>query len=189
MADTLSGGRDGGRDGGHGGRRSGKHDGGRNGGRNGKRKSRRNGEARERNEGDGAIDAPGELDGEEEINLPGGPIMPPLDNQQIQNGEGYGIPEGGPGNGWSYAGQNEPILGDGGPENAWSYDGQNEPIPGAQQPSNNNVVQDGQLVGFDELPHYSPFDMWAGNVSRDDDPVALVRFDFDPNGGPPARDA
>lgn len=127
---------------------------------------------------------------------------------------------------WSYAGQNEPILGDGGPENAfvyplriphmaltlcrWSYDGQNEPIPGAQQLSNNNVVQDGQLVGcvpplappastfcsvlthgsrFDELPHYSPFDGWAGNVSRDDDPVAHFRFDFDPNGGPPARDA
>lgn len=77
MADTLSGGRDGGRDGGHGGRRSGKHAGGRNGGRNGKRKSRRNGEARERNEGDGANDEPDELDGEEECvhPLPAAPAL------------------------------------------------------------------------------------------------------------------
>ncbi|KFY53227.1 hypothetical protein V496_07793, partial [Pseudogymnoascus sp. VKM F-4515 (FW-2607)] len=147
MADTQSGGRDGGRDSGHGGRRSGKHDGGRSGGRNGKRKSRRNGEARERNEGGGANSPPGDLDGEDEISLPGDPITPLLASQQMRNGERYSAPEEVPGNGWSYAGLNEPISDNGGPENAWSYAIQNEPIPVAQYPGNNGVVQGGQLVG------------------------------------------
>lgn len=119
MADTYSSGRGGGRDGGHGDRRSGKHDGGRNGGRNGKRKSRRNGAAREQqNDGGGANGQPDEPDVEEEcahpspatplhsadrqcrITLPGNPIIPFLANQQMWNGERYGMPEGGPGNGY-----------------------------------------------------------------------------------------
>lgn len=119
MADTYSSGRGGGRDGGHGDSRSGKHDGGRNSGRNGKRKSRRNGAAREQqNEGDGANGPPDEPDVEEEcahsppaaplysanqrcrIDLLGDPIIPFLANQQMRNGERYGMPEGGPGNGY-----------------------------------------------------------------------------------------
>ncbi|OBT60793.1 hypothetical protein VE03_09903 [Pseudogymnoascus sp. 23342-1-I1] len=189
MADTHSSGRDGGRDGGHGGRRSSKHDGGRNGGRNSKRKSRRNGEARQRNEGDGANNPSDDGDGEEEIILPGNPIIPLLANHRMRNGERYSAPEGGAGNGISYAGQNEPILLNEGPENVWPNAGQNEPIPHAHQPGNNGLAPGSQLAGLDALPQYSPFDTWVGNVSRGYDPVTGVLFDFDPNAGPPARDA
>ncbi|OBT41098.1 hypothetical protein VE00_09332 [Pseudogymnoascus sp. WSF 3629] len=190
MADTYSSGRGGGRDGGHGDRRSGKHDGGRNGGRNGKRKIRRNGAAREQqNEGGGANGPPDEPNVEEEITLPGDPIIPFLANQQMWNGERYGVPEGGPGNGYSYAGQNEVFPGNGSQDNAQSCDGQNQPIPGAQQPGNNGLAPGGQLAGLDELDRYSPFDTWAGDVSRGYNPATDRFFDSGPNGGPPARDA
>ncbi|OBT73996.1 hypothetical protein VF21_06016 [Pseudogymnoascus sp. 05NY08] len=198
MADTQSSGRGGGRDrgrdrgrdGGHDGRRSGKHDGGRNFGRNGKRKSRRNGAAREQqNKAGGAISLPNEPDVEEEITLPGNPIIPFLANQQMRNGERYGMPEGGPGNGYSYAGQNELFQGNGGRENARSYVGQNEPIPRDQQQGNNGLAPGGQLVGLNELDRYSPFDTWAGDVSRGYNPATDRYFDSGPNGGPPARNA
>ncbi|KFY73309.1 hypothetical protein V499_06602 [Pseudogymnoascus sp. VKM F-103] len=184
------GGRDSGRDGGHGGRRSGKHDGGRNGGRNGKRKSRRNGPAREQQDKGGeANGTPDESDVEEEITLPGDPTIPFLANQQMRNGERYGMSEGGLGNGYSYAGQNEFIPGNRGRENARSYVGQNEPIPGAQQPGNNGLARGGQLAGLDDLDRYSPFGTWAGDVSRGYNPVTDRFFDSGPNGGLPARDA
>lgn len=71
------------------------------------------------------------------ISLYGGPIMPFLTDQQIRDGEGFGIPERVPWNGYvvypscflfvfclalmlrsrSFAGQNEPISGQGGPQN------------------------------------------------------------------------
>jgi hypothetical protein len=91
-----------------------------------------------------------------------------------------------------------------------SCDGQNQPIPGAQQPGNNGLAPGGQLAGYvllislaastfrsmlihdsrlDELDRYSPFDTWAGDVSRGYNPATDRFFDSGPNGGPPARDA
>ncbi|OBT97065.1 hypothetical protein VE01_04854 [Pseudogymnoascus verrucosus] len=191
MGDThisgRDGGRDGGRDSGHGGRRSGKHDGGRNGGRNGKRKGRRNGASREQqNEGGEANGPPNEPDVEEEITLPGDPTIPFLANQQMRNGERYSTFEGGLGNGYSYAGQNEFILGNGGRENARSY---NEPMAGAQQQGNNGLAPGGQLAGLDDLDRYSPLGTWAGDVSRGYNAWTDRFLDSGPNGGPPARNA
>ncbi|KFY24680.1 hypothetical protein V493_05104 [Pseudogymnoascus sp. VKM F-4281 (FW-2241)] len=189
MADTYRGGRDGGH-GGRGGRRSGRNHGGSNGELNVvKRKSRRNGAAREQNELGGDNVPPHELNGEEEITLPDGPVIPLLANERIWNGEGHGVFEGGPNNGWSYAGQNEPIPGYRVPDNAWSYGGQNNPIPGAQQPGNNRPAPGGQLVGLDEFPCYSPVDTWAGDASRGNNPMTDLFFDFGPNGGHPAPNA
>lgn len=91
-----------------------------------------------------------------------------------------------------------------------SYVGPNEPTPGDQQPGNNGLAPGGQLVGYvllialvafticsmlthdsrlDELDRYSPFETWAGDVSRGYNPATDRFFDSGPNGGPPARDA
>ncbi|OBT56731.1 hypothetical protein VE04_03896 [Pseudogymnoascus sp. 24MN13] len=123
------------------------------------------------------------------ITLPGDPTIPFLANQQMRNGERYGMFEGGLGNGYSYAGQNEFIPGNGGRENVRSYVGQNEPIAGAQQQGNNGLAPGGQLAGLDDLDRYSPLGTWAGDVSRGYNAWTDRFLDSGPNGGPPARNA
>ncbi|KFX87431.1 hypothetical protein V490_08251 [Pseudogymnoascus sp. VKM F-3557] len=185
MADTHSGrhgsGHGGGRDSGNGSRRSSKHEGSRHGERTGNRKRRCHGESGEHNEGGGANGSSDELNDEDEISLYGGPIMPFLTDQQIRDGEGFGIPERGPWNG-SFAGQNEPFSGQGGQQNERPYPGQNQPIPGSQQLGNNNLAPSGQRTRLDNLPRYNPLDAWAENVSREWDPATFF-FDCDSNGG------
>lgn len=91
-----------------------------------------------------------------------------------------------------------------------SYDGQNEPIPGFGHPNNNDPATGAHLVGcvllissvdsavcsvltrdprLEELPQYSPFDTWEGEVSRGYNPVTDFLFNLDPNRGMPGRNA
>ncbi|KFY10389.1 hypothetical protein V491_07674 [Pseudogymnoascus sp. VKM F-3775] len=225
MADTNSSGRNNGRDGGrsdkHRGMRSGRHDGNQTSGQNVKRKIRRNHAPGENHE-DETNGSPDEPNSDEEranplsaaplfsdrptrrVFQPSSHIMPSF-IQGRQGGEGYGVSEGGPGNGWSFAGQNEPIPGHRDLEGIFvyphrislmipapltlSYDGQAEPIPGSEQPNSNSPVLGDQLVGLKELLQYSPFDTWESEVSRGENPVTDFFFDLNSNRGPPARNA
>ncbi|KFY13534.1 hypothetical protein V492_03203 [Pseudogymnoascus sp. VKM F-4246] len=186
MASTQSGGHGNGRDvgshAGYRGRHSNRHSTGRDDGCGVKRRRRSNHAIREETEGDGTEIQPNELNGEE-ITRSDRPITPTLATQQIQYIEEYGVPEGGPGNGWAYAGQNEPFPGDGDPENVLSYNYQPEPISGAQTQRNNGISPDGQLIGLDGLPQYSPFDTWEDNISKEYNPRSDFLFRFSPHGG------
>ncbi|KFZ11078.1 hypothetical protein V502_07759 [Pseudogymnoascus sp. VKM F-4520 (FW-2644)] len=107
--------------------------------------------------------------GGQEIALHGHTITPLLPVRQPINGNGYGVPEGGPNNGWSFAGQQEPI-----------------PVP--QRRDNNTVALGGHLGGLGGLQNYSPHNplaTWAVNTSQADNPKTDFVFRTANNGQPP----
>ncbi|KFY21133.1 hypothetical protein V491_03135 [Pseudogymnoascus sp. VKM F-3775] len=104
----------------------------------------------------------------QQVTLHGPTITPLLPVRQPINGNGYGVPEGGPNNGWSFAGQREPI-------------------PGAQQQGNNTMATGGNLSGLgalQNLPRHDPLRAWAGDASRIENPWSDFWFGTANNGQP-----